>query len=546
MIKKNTNEFIKEAKKVHGDKYDYSLVEYKKNNLKVKIICPIHGEFEQSPSKHINAKQNCPNCSNEKIHNKQRKNINDFIKEAKKIHGDKYDYFLSKYVSYNKKINIICPIHGEFNQTPNNHLNGKGCKYCGGTSKLDTKLFIINAKKIHGNKYDYSKVNYIDARTNIKIICPKHGEFEQSPNNHISKKQGCYDCLGKIYDTDSFIKICSLIHNNKYNYSLVDYVNSSTKVKIICSEHGEFEQRCDTHRNGAECPKCLDIGQSKNEINLYQYLISIYKNEIIQKDRSILSKQELDIYIPNNNIAIEYNGLYWHNELNKPSNYHLNKTKLCEDKGIKLIHIFEDEWIHKKDIVKSRLKNILGLTSNKIYARKCIIKNIDTKLSKEFLNTNHIQGHVNSSIKLGLYYNDELVSIMTFGSLRKTMGKNKIDGSYELLRFCNKLDTTVIGGANKLLSHFIKNYNPNEIISYADRRWSNGNLYEKLGFEFSHNSKPNYWYVKQLKREYRFKYRKNILVKEGYDPTKSEHEIMLEREIYRIYDCGNKCYKLTI
>jgi hypothetical protein len=233
--------------------------------------------------------------------------------------------------------------------------------------------------------------------------------------------------------------------------------------------------------------------------------------------------------------------------LYKDKNYHLNKTVECEKKGIQLIHIFEDEWLYKQDIVKSRVKNILGLTENRIYARKCVIKEVSSKESKEFLNKNHIQGSINNSnVRIGLYYNNELVSLMTFGSLRKSMGSVSVDGSYELYRFCNKLDSSVIGGADKLLKYFIKVYQPNKVISYADRRWSQGDLYEKLGFKFIANSKPNYFYVLNHKREGRFNYRKDILIKEGFDKDKSEHQIMLGREIYRIYDCGAKKYDLGI
>jgi hypothetical protein len=135
---------------------------------------------------------------------------------------------------------------------------------------------------------------------------------------------------------------------------------------------------------------------------------------------------------------------------------------------------------------------------------------------------------------------------MTFGCLRKSMGNNSIEDAYELFRFCNKLNTTVIGGADKLLKYFIKTYKPNEIISYADRRWSQGQLYKKLGFEFIHNSKPNYFYINNCKREYRFKYRKDVLVKEGFDKNKTEREIMEERGFNRIYDCGNKKYIFKI
>lgn len=260
-------------------------------------------------------------------------------------------------------------------------------------------------------------------------------------------------------------------------------------------------------------------------------------------NRSILNGKELDIFLPDKNIAIEYNGLYWHSELFVDKNYHINKTNLCNDKGVRLIHIFEDEWLFKPDIVKSRIKNILGLTQNKIYARKCIIKEINSDLTREFLDNNHIQGNVASKIKIGLYYNNELVSLMTFAQSRTIMGGKP--NEYELIRFSNKLNTNIIGGASKLLKYFIKTYEPKKLISYADLRWSTGNLYNELGFKFIHNSKPNYWYVTNDKRKHRYGYRKSILIKEGYDSNKSEHQIMLERGIHRIYDCGNKLYELT-
>jgi len=292
------------------------------------------------------------------------------------------------------------------------------------------------------------------------------------------------------------------------------------------------------------CTNCNPIGInsiSKGEKELFEFIKTI-TNDTIENDTSILEGKELDIYIPSKNIAIEYNGLYWHSELFKSNNYHLDKTIMCESKGIKLIHIFEDEWVYKQDIVKSRLKNILGLTDTRIYARKCDVREVSTKDKGLFLDNNHIQGKVKSLFNLGLYYNGELVSLMTFGKGRVIMGGK--DDEWELTRFCNKLGTGVIGGASKLLKHFNLKYNPDKIISYADKRWSQGDLYNNLGFKFIHDSVPNYFYINGSVREYRFKYRKDVLVKNGFDPNKSERDIMLERKMYRIYDCGTKRYEL--
>ena len=200
-------------------------------------------------------------------------------------------------------------------------------------------------------------------------------------------------------------------------------------------------------------------------------------------NRDILNGREIDIYIPSLKLGIEYDGLRWHSEIfNKDTNYHLSKTEECERQGIRLIHIFEDEWQYKRDIVKSRLLNLIGKTPNKIYARKCTIKEVDSHTASKFLDENHIQGKCNSSYRYGLYYNDELVSIMTFGKLRKNLGSTDKDGYYELLRFCNKSNTAVIGGASKLFKHFLKEKKPTNVISYADRRWSNGKKKKKLGW----------------------------------------------------------------
>ncbi len=267
----------------------------------------------------------------------------------------------------------------------------------------------------------------------------------------------------------------------------------------------------------------------------------MYDGKIISNDKKILSPYELDMYMPELKLAIEYNGIYWHNEVNKDDDYHLNKTELCEQQGIQLIHIYEDDWSYKQDIVKSMILNKLNKTPNKIFARKTIVKEIfDNKLVREFLDKNHIQGFVGSKIKLGLYLDNELVSLMTFGNRRVAMGKKSTnEDEYELLRFCNKLNTNVVGGASKLFKYFIDHYKPNEITTYADRSFSQGKLYEALGFKSQGKTQPNYYYIIDGIRKHRFNFRKDVLVKQGYDINKTEHQIMIERKIFRIYDSGN-------
>ena len=197
-LSSNTQEFIKKARKVHGDKYDYSKVEYINNSTKVCIICPEHGEFWQSPNNHLSKKQNCPKCGLEHLSKIKSLNMQEFIKKAKEIHGDKYDYSKVKYINSKTKVCIICPEHGEFWQTPLSHITGRGCRKCGFINSkrkqsLSNEEFIERAKEIHGDKYDYSKVKYVNTRQKVTIICFKHGDFKQEPRAHL-QGQGCPKC----------------------------------------------------------------------------------------------------------------------------------------------------------------------------------------------------------------------------------------------------------------------------------------------------------------------------------------------------------------
>ena len=469
-----------------------------------------------------------------------------FIEKAKKIHGLKYEYSKSIYINKRTKIEIICSNHGSFWQLPLNHLNyTHNCPHCLKINKINELSDILNRfKKKHGSKFDYSEVNYKGMNANIKIKCVKHNLFFfQTPNSHC-KGSECPLCryekssASKLNDIDDVLSRFKKIYDNRYDYSEFNYTHFQKQSVIKCKIHGAFLKSALSHLNGSECPKCTN-NVSKPEIEVQDFIKSLgFKIQV--NVRNVINPLELDIYIPEKQIAIEFNGLYWHSDLFKEDKYHLKKLEECESKDIKLIQIFEDEWLNKQEIVKSRLRNILGKIENKIYARNCVVKELDSKTVTKFLNENHLQGSVGSKIKLGLFHNEELVSIMTFGNLRKNLGQKSKDDTFELLRFCNKLNINIIGGASKLFKYFISNYSCVSVISYADRRWSNGELYNTLGFKHIHNSQPNYFYVKngEVKREARFKYRKDILVSEGFDKNKTEKQIMIDRNYFRIYDCG--------
>jgi hypothetical protein len=278
---------------------------------------------------------------------------------------------------------------------------------------------------------------------------------------------------------------------------------------------------------------------SVGELELLDFIESIYKDNIIGSDKTILKGLELDIVLPDLKLAFEFNGIYWHSSAHKDKNYHINKTKKAQEAGYKLVHIYESDWLYKQDIVKSRIINLLKLNNNSIYARKCKIRELEVDECRKFLDSTHLQGFIGASIKLGLFYNEDLVSVQTYGKPRYSSLAN-----WELLRFSNKLNTSVVGAASKLFKYFIKNYNPSSIISYSLLDWGYKAVYDTLGFEFLHDTKPNYSYLINNKLESRLKYQKHKLkdILVSFDEIKTEEQNMLDNGYYRLYNCGSQAF----
>jgi hypothetical protein len=270
----------------------------------------------------------------------------------------------------------------------------------------------------------------------------------------------------------------------------------------------------------------------------------------IEKNNSLIAPYELNNYLPDFNFAVEYNGLYWHSEENKfDVNYHYKKTLACREKGIQLIHIFEDEWSTKEAICRSILSGMIGKSEHKVAGRKCSVVELTNKQMRPFLEKNHLQGYATAAVNLALVYENKIVSIMTFGKPRYN---KKVE--WELLRLATAINTNVMGGASKLWSYFISKYNPTSIVSYCDNRWFNGNIYLKLGFKLKDSGRPIYWYTDGYRRWHRSRYTKKLCVKkallmEGQTLTEKQLNNMLERTItsdvlglFRIWDCGQSVW----
>lgn len=297
----------------------------------------------------------------------------------------------------------------------------------------------------------------------------------------------------------------------------------------------------------------IKYSKSRMEEEVYNHLKNINNDiKIIMHSRSIIPPYELDLYLPDFKIAIECNPTETHNATlkdvwgggPKDINYHKMKTDICLKKGIQLFHIFGYEWKFKKPIIKSMLCNLINANKEKVYARNCSIKEVNSEDTMEFLIRNHRQQFAQSSIRIGLFHNDELVSIMTFGKPRKTIGNNTEE--YELIRFCSKMNTSVIGGASKLFKYFVKEYRPSSIISYADRSHTSGNLYQVLGFKLNHTSNPNYVWVdtKSDRALTRFQTQKSTISKlfDDVDLSKTEKQIMIEHGFVQVFDSGTDCW----
>ena len=375
MKKYTRDDFIHLAKEKFGDLFSYDKTVYVNTKRKVTITCPVHGDFQIRPYDFLRSKFGCPKCADynngkAKAHTKEW-----FINESKKIHGDKYDYSKVDYVNNSTNVCIVCPEHGEFWQIPFNHIHGAGCPLCGKRRKVYTRdEFIEVAEKIHGDKYDYSKVDYVNNKTKVCIICPEHGEFWQKPINHIIQKQSCPVCgrekMSKTNtcSTENFIKKAKLVHGDKYDYSKTKYFGIKEKICIICPEHGEFWQTANTHLNGCGCPMCR---KWKLEEEISKFLIEKNITYIFQKRFSWLKNQSLDFYLPDFKVAIECQGIQHFTGWNK------------EKKSFDIIHSLD---VKKQDICLKNDIRILYYTNYDLcYEFTDIYNKENTFLEKEQL-----------------------------------------------------------------------------------------------------------------------------------------------------------------
>lgn len=479
-----------------------------------------------------------------------------FISNCIKTHSNTYDLSKVVYVSARDSIIVGCPIHGDFVTKPINFIGGKtGCPKCAGKG-VD---WISRFKQVHGETYSYEQVVYEDYKKPVKILCYEHGVFLQTPDNHYRGKQGCPKCKGKRIALskqlpfDEFVERARRIHNDKFTYTCSDWRNMIwSNIDIHCP-HGVYTQTAVNHLAGkVPCQKCGNM-KSKDEEAIANYL-KIFTT-IDQRNRSIIKPKELDIYLPEQNLAVEYSGMFWHShgsveeELKNKSN-HYNKYVSCADKGIRLLTIYEAEWMERPFAIKRLLRNAIGKSKGKLMARKCELKKVEHKTAVAFYEKYHPQGGAGSGEHYGLYWNNKLVACMRFtygANDRGTAASNRV---WTLSRYATRI--TVSGGASKLFKAFVDEYSPSEIKSFSDNRYFSGAMYTQLGFALEENSKPDYqvWSTKaglksksQYQRRYiqaRLKEHGCIDIFDANNDPRSERDMIYYMGARKIYDCGKK------
>jgi very-short-patch-repair endonuclease len=341
----------------------------------------------------------------------------------------------------------------------------------------------------------------------------------------------------------------SKLQNCQPSFERKDYKGHYLIYKWLCLKCNNTFNQYLAPKYDLYCPTCNKGRGTKIEIFI-EDILKEYKFDYLARSKSILDEsRQLDFYIPSKNLAIEVNGLYWHSEsIIKDKDYHLDKLRECEQKGIRLLQIFHDEINHSPDIVKSRILSILGISNQTVYARDCIVEEVKYADIREFYENNHIQGGVNSSINFTLKYDNNIVAALSFTNFRPSTGNENINSNaYELTRYATLLNYNIPGGFSRLLSHFKEKYKPEQIISYCDRRWSQGNMYKKNGFNLIKETTPNYWYMTKdcMTRLHRYNFQKHLLKEklEIFDENLTEVENMLNNGYNRIWDCGSYLFE---
>jgi rubredoxin len=608
--KKHSIEYIRSFLK---EKLNYILLseKYKNSSQKLDILCDKGHAFSMRWNGGIDKGHGCPYCSGVGRPSLQ------YIKES--IKKDGLIVLSEKYVNASKSLSIKCPKGHTFNRRWNRLKKKRDCPHCGKEARKLGVRYIKNKVKNLGIKL-ISK-EYIDSHTKMDFECPRGHTFRAKWNGGIDKGHGCPQCAGNKKLT--IIQVRNFVESAGYTLITEEYTNNNTDLKILCDKGHTFYKNYRDFKSGQRCGEChrknwptlesvrknlkqrgytllskeyinnhskMEIECRKNhrwntdwntlqqksgcptcnnrhslkEIEMLEWIKEYYPSAhptTFNKIEIDNTSREIDIYIPEIRLGIEFNGLLWHSEKYlKDNSTHSSKFKTCKDKGIQLITIFEHEWDTKQKQIKSFLLSKLNKNHTRIYARKCKISEINQKTAKEFLDIYHIQGKSNMDVAYGLYYNDELIGLVT-GSKHHRQGQ---DGIFVLNRLVFKSGVTVVGGASRLTNSLIQYAKENDygkIISWSDNRISNGNVYQTTGWTKAEELRQDYFYYNTKTKEVSGKQankKKNLIkklinnniIKENeekeYHQKYTENQLANMLSMYRVWDCGKIRWEISL
>lgn len=480
----------------------------------------------------------------------------EYLDRVKKVHFNRYTYDVSTLRRSSDPISAYCQLHGLFTPKLSNHLSGVGCPKCAGKG-VD---WIQRFREIHGNLFDYSRVQYKGYKVPVEIGCETHGFFFQTPDNHYRGKQGCPKCKGKrIRESkqlklEAFLSRAKKLHGDRFVYVEKQFPNVLTgTVQVICPLHGEFFQNPVNHLAGKiGCKRCNNMKSAgEEEVAGYMGFLS----PLQRRNRKLLGGRELDIFVPSKNIAVEYCGMYWHScknaeEQNKNKNNHYKKYFDALQNNVRVITVFESEWKDRKPQVKRLLRNLLGKSKGSLMARKCRLDRVSHREAADFFDKYHVQGGEGSGEHYGLFWNNRLVACMRFTFGSNDRGAAAKTACWTLSRYATRVQ--VVGGASKLFKAFLDDKRPKEVKSFSDNRYFDGAMYERLGFTLEKELPPDYqvWSPK-IGLKPKSRYQRRLIparladhgIEEPFDPKtdpRTEAEMTFLMGCGRIYDCGKK------
>lgn len=524
--------------------------------------------------------------------------LHEFLNKARDLHGTKYDYSRVIYKNANTKVIIGCPIHGFIEQTPSRHLQSCGCTLCGideRTKRTIEKYGVTNTAKLDNVKEKTKQTNLAKygtthpSKTSEWLINRQHTlqqRYGTTNLNHVEsialkrketwQKNYGTDHPWKNHDVRSKIKQTTLskygtmlfVESDMFRQRLKEYREAQGGLSyrqtlnpdaytLLKDAKWLYDQHVTNEKHLEQI--AAELGVNGTTVGRYlhshgiptqHYTFSIAETqiadqlrqcnvEVIQNSRTIIPPYELDIYLPEHKLAIEYCGLYWHSEPRCDKDYHFNKFMSCAEQGIRLITVFEDEWVANKERVINTIKHKINMASHECaYARQCTVINIDKDTRRKFLESNHYIGDIAGTVSYGLMYNNELVAAIVFKRRHQV-------GEWELLRYATS--RRVPGGFTKLVRHFCRHNDWNRVTTFADLRWSDGHLYEATGWEQVDILKPDYYWVKGYQRFHKFNFRHARLSSKlaTYDPSQTEVENCTANGYHRIWDIGKIKYQLT-